>query len=309
MQNAKSKMHTVTVFRRRIRARRIRALFAFCILHLALLLPANAFAQLVAAKDGPIVYGPHHVNATDPAAHKKFWADTLGGTVAKVGTDGREVIKIPNVWIFMRAQAAKGSSKGSTADHIGFSVKDLDQTLGRVKANGFRVATADESPASYNVKGDVANPGPGTRLAFVFGPDDVKVELLEQRDQAEPIKLHHMHFFGEQNTAMRDWYVKVFGASAVPAQPNAPFVSATLPGLRLNFSPSPTPVVGTVGRSVDHIGFEVKNLQDFLTRLEGQGIKPSVTFRRVDALGINIAFIVDPWGTNIELTEGLDKIQ
>ena len=39
----------------------------------------------------------------------------------------------------------------------------------RVKANGF-VATAEESPASYNVKGDVANPGPGTRLAFVFGP-------------------------------------------------------------------------------------------------------------------------------------------
>jgi hypothetical protein len=22
-----------------------------------------------------------------------------------------------------------------------------------------------------------------------------------------------MHFFGEQNTAMRDWYVKVFGAT------------------------------------------------------------------------------------------------
>jgi hypothetical protein len=63
------------------------------------------------------------------------------------------------------------------------------------------------------------------------------------------------------------------------------------------------------GRAVDHIGFEVKNLQEFLARLEAQGIKPSVTFRRVDALGINIAFIVDPWGTNIELTEGLDKIQ
>ena len=156
---------------------------------LLLLLPTSrASAQLLAAKDGPIVYGHHHVNATDPAAHKKFWADALGGTVVKVGTDGREVIKIPNVWIFMRTQAAKGSSKGSTADHIGFSVWDLDQTLARVKANGFRVATAEESPASYNVKGDVANPGPGTRLAFVFGPDGVKVELLEQKDQAAPIQ-------------------------------------------------------------------------------------------------------------------------
>src|SRR6188768_501434 len=152
MQNSKCKMQTVSERRRNRPGRRSRVLFAFCILHLALLLPSAASAQLLAAKDGPIVYGHHHVNATDPAAHKKFWADALGGTVMKVGTDGREVIRFPNVWIFMRTQAAKGSSKGSTADHIGFSVKDLDQTLGRVKANGFRVATAEESPASYNVK-------------------------------------------------------------------------------------------------------------------------------------------------------------
>ena len=302
-------MQTVSECRHNKPGRSARALFAFCILHLALLIPTAASAQLVAAKEGPIVYGHHHVNATDPAAHKKFWADALGGTVAIVGTDKREVIKIPNVWIFMRTQAAKGSSKGSTADHIGFSVKNLDATLARVKANGFRVATAEESPASYNVKGEVANPGPGTRLAFVFGPDDVKVELLEATNQTEPIQLHHMHFFGEQNTAMRDWYVKVFGATPLQAQANAAFISATLPGLRLNFSPSTTPTVATAGRVVDHIGFEVKNLQEFLARLEAQGIKPSVTYRRVDALNTSIAFIVDPWGTNIELTEGLDKLQ
>ena len=46
-------------------------------------------AQLVAAKDGPIVYGHHHVAASDIAAHKKFWADTLGGTVGKFGTTPR----------------------------------------------------------------------------------------------------------------------------------------------------------------------------------------------------------------------------
>jgi hypothetical protein len=44
-------------------------------------------AQLVAAKDGPIVYGHHHVAASDIAAHKKFWADTLGGTVGKFGNN------------------------------------------------------------------------------------------------------------------------------------------------------------------------------------------------------------------------------
>jgi catechol 2,3-dioxygenase-like lactoylglutathione lyase family enzyme len=275
---------------------------------LLLLIPATRVSAQLAAS-GPIVYGHHHINATDPAAHKKFWADTLGGTVVKVGTDGREVIKIPNVWIFMRMQAAKGGSKGSTADHIAFSVPNLQRTLDKVKANGFRVATAQESPASYNVTGDIASPGPGTRLAFVFGPDDVKVELLEAPDQAEPIKLHHVHMFGEQNSAMRDWYAKVFGAMPQPAAANAAFLSATLPGMRMNFSPAPTPTVATEGRAVDHIGFEVKDLQAFLAKLDAQGIKPSVAFRHNDVLDINIAFIVDPWGTNIELTEGLDKLK
>jgi hypothetical protein len=38
-----------------------------------------ASAQLLAAKDGPVVYGHHHLNVTSIDAHKKFWVETLGG--------------------------------------------------------------------------------------------------------------------------------------------------------------------------------------------------------------------------------------
>jgi catechol 2,3-dioxygenase-like lactoylglutathione lyase family enzyme len=309
MQNAKFKMQTVTRHYVLARQNRIHPAFAFCILHLALLLPTAASAQLVAAKEGPIVYGHHHVNATDPAAHRKFWADTLGGVVAKVGTDGREIIRMPNVLIFMRTQKPTGGTKGSVHDHIGLSVPNLRATLAKVTANGFRNITAQDSLPGQKVVGDVVElgAGPVSALAYVLGPDDVKVELLEMKAQAEPVKLHHIHFFGHQQAEMRDWYIKVFGATAAAgANPN--FISANLPGLGLNFSATPAPTAPTTGRALDHIGFEVRNLKEFLARLEAQGIKPSVTFRRVDALGINIAFIVDPWGTNIELTEGLDKI-
>lgn len=267
--------------------------------------PLRAFAQLA---DGPVVYGHHHLNVTSIEAHKKFWADTLGGTVVRVGTDHREVVRIPGVWIFFRTQAPTAGSKGSTEDHIGFSVPNLDATLAKVKANGFRVATAQEAPASYNVTGDVANPGPATRLAFVFGPDDVKVELLEVKAQTEPIKLHHIHFAGDAS-AMRDWYAKVFGAAAVPAAAKAPFLSASLPGVRLNFSPSTTKPAPTDGRAYDHIGFEVKNLAEFLQRLQAQGITPTQPLRHNDVLNINLAFITDPWGTKIELTDGLSALR
>jgi hypothetical protein len=53
----------------------------------------------------------------------------------------------------------------------------------------------------------------------------------------------------------------------------------------------------------------VKNLEAFTKQLEAQGIKLAVPYRQVPALGISIAFITDPWGTYIELTEGLTKIQ
>ena len=285
--------------------------FITVLVTLLLVVPAtSASAQLVAAKDGPIVYGHHHVNATNPAEHKKFWADTLGGTVIKAGTGGLEIIRMPNVLIFMRAQAAKGGTKGSVHDHIGLSVPNLRATLAKVTANGFRNITAQDSLPGQKVVNDIVEigAGPVSALAYVLGPDDVKVEVMEMKAQTEPVKLHHIHFFGHQQAEMRDWYVKVFGATpAAGANPN--FITANLPGVGLNFTATPAPTAPTAGRALDHIGFEVKNLAEFLSRLEKQGIKPSVTLRRVEALGLNIAFIVDPWGTNIELTEGLDKIQ
>jgi catechol 2,3-dioxygenase-like lactoylglutathione lyase family enzyme len=278
---------------------------------LALLSASPASGQLLAAKDAPVAYGHHHVNATSADAHKKFWADTLGGTVITIGTNNLEVIRMTNVLIFMRAQAAKGGTKGSVHDHIGLSVPNIRATLDKVKANGYRVATQAESLPGQKVNGDIVELGTGaiSALAYIFGPDDVKVEVMEMKAQAEPVKLHHVHFMGTQATQseMRDWYIKVFGAVAAQGTPN--FLTATLPGVGLNFSISPNTPVPTTGRVLDHIGFEVKNLQAFLTKLEGMGITPTVSYRKIDALNTAIAFVVDPWGTNIELTEGLDKVQ
>jgi catechol 2,3-dioxygenase-like lactoylglutathione lyase family enzyme len=99
--------------------------------------------------------------------------------------------------------------------------------------------------------------------------------------------------------------VKTFAAKP---REGTQFPAADLPGVALNFSVSADPVVPTQGRAIDHIGFEVKNLEAFCKKLEADGIKLAVPYRQVPALGIAIAFFTDPWGTYIELTEGLDKI-
>jgi catechol 2,3-dioxygenase-like lactoylglutathione lyase family enzyme len=276
---------------------------------LALASAAPSSAQLLAAQDGPIVYGHLHLNAT-PATiplQKKFWADTLGGTLTTIGTQNLEIVKFPNILVFWRAnQAPTAGSKGSTADHVGFSVPSLPAVLEKVRANGFGVITRDEVPATEVVTDGFVTRG-ATRLAFVMGPDAAKVELVENPKQTDPIRLHHMHFFTHQHEQMRAWYEKTFGAR--PRAGGGTFISADLPGVTLNFTPVAAPVAATTGRVYDHIGFEVKNLEEFTKQLEAQGITLTVTYRKIAALDTAIAFVTDPWGTSIELSDGLAKIR
>ena len=284
------------------------ALVTVALALLVLVSASNVLAQLTAAKDGPVVYGHHHLNATNIDEQKKFFVNTLGGTAIKFGPNNAEVVKFPNVLVFFRMQAPTGGSIGTTVNHIGFSVPNVRATVAKVKAAGYKVITRSEVAPTQDVTDDVAAISPTVTIAFVLGPDDVKVELVEnkQLQQTLPIMLHHVHFFNPQNAEMQAWYVKVFGAKGRQA-PNFP--AADLPGVALNFSPSAQPVVGTQGRALDHIGFEVKNLEAFCKRLEADGIKFAVPYRKVEALNLALAFVTDPWGTYIELTEGLDKVE
>jgi predicted enzyme related to lactoylglutathione lyase len=268
--------------------------------------PSFAFAQLTLAKDNPIVYGHHHIAASDIAAHKKFFVDALGGTATTFGPQKADVVRFPNVLIFFRVnQKPTGGTRGTTVNHIGFSVPDIKQAVARIKANGFAMITRTEVAATQQVVDDIAPVNANVSIAFALGPDDVKVELVEQKQQTVPIMLHHVHFFGPQNTEMQAWYAKVFGAKP---RNGGNFPAADLPGVALNFSPSPDPVVGTSGRSLDHIGFEIKDLEAFCKKLESMGITLNVAYRKAEALGLGVAFVTDPWGTSIELNEGLGSI-
>lgn len=283
--------------------------FSVVVLMLLVMAPAStASAQLLAAKDGPIVYGHHHLNVTNLDEAKKFWVDAIGGVLIKVGPENREIIKFPNALMLLRAQKPTAGSKGSTVDHIGFSVKNLRQVVDRIKAGGFRMITSAEAPPNVKVQDDIGivEGGPVSGIAYAMAPDETKVELVEMKAQAAPIASHHLHFFG-MNKEMQAWYMQTFGAKEQASANPAAFVSATLPGLIMNFTPAAA-VVPTEGRVIDHIGFEVKNLEAFTKQLEAKGIKLALSYRQVPALGIAIAFVVDPWGTRIELTEGLDKV-
>lgn len=282
----------------------MRPLFRAVVLVLLVAAPASrASAQLLAAKDASIIYGHHHLNVTSLDAQKKFWVDGLGG-VAMKSPSGADFIKFPNVLVFLRAQAPTGPTKGSTVNHVAFSVPNVRAMVDRLRSRAYRIVTAEEALPGVVVNHDIGQTGEG--LAYVLGPDDVKVELVQVSKQTIPIAYHHTHFFGPDRDAMRAWYVKVFGAMP-QSGPNPNIVSATLPGGILNFTTAPGPVEGTKGRAFDHVGFEVKNLEEFCKRLEAQGIKLDVPYRYVERLHLGVAALTDPWGTYIEMNEGLPR--
>ena len=264
---------------------------------------STASAQLTAANDGPIAYGHHHLNVTDVAAHKRFWGDTLGGTATMFGTS--EIFKFPNVLVFLREQAPTGGTKGTTVNHLGFRVPSVRRMVDKVRAAGFPVVTRAELPPSLEVTDGLARiENQDTYIAFVMGPDDTKVELFEDRSMSIPIALHHIHFASQNVDEMKGWYVEMFGAE--PGMRGS-FQAADLPGVNLTWSSSAESLTGTQGRALDHIGFEVDNLEEFCKKLEGMGITFDTPYTEVAALDLAIAFFTDPFGTYIELTEGLDK--
>jgi len=77
--------------------------------------------------------------------------------------------------------------------------------------------------------------------------------------------------------------------------------------MNLTFTTNKTPpTIPTKGRAVDHVGFEVRNLAEFCRKLEARGVKLDVPYKAIPERGLAVAFLTDPFGVTIELTEGLD---
>jgi len=244
-----------------------------------------AWSQLPAPNAAGVSMGHLHMNVRDLQAHRVFWT-ALGGAPVKLGD--MDVIKFPDVLILLKKAEPTGGTEGSVIGHIGFRVKDLHASLDKWRAAGLKTL-----------------PGASSHQAFVIAPDEIRIEMTEDTSLEVPIANHHIHFYTSSVDDTKAWYVKMFGAK--PGK-RGPFEAADLPGVNLTFSLAPGAVAPTKGRALDHIGFEVKDLEAFCKKLEAAGVKLDMPYRNIPALSLSIAFLTDPWGTNIELTEGMNRL-
>ena len=244
--------------------------------------PEPVEAQLPAPNAAGISAGHIHMMVRDPAAHKRLWVDLFGAQVVTSGS--LEMLKLPGIFLMLRQAEPTDGSIGSTLDHFAFRVKDLPATSAKLKAAGIPLTRDD----SIEIVADF--------------PDKVKVEFYAAPTLAVPIQHFHVHFYTADVDALRAWYAKHFGA-AMPTPTNANAMG--VPGMSFSFRRTDAAQAATKGRSLDHIGFEVKDLEAFCKKLVADGVTFESPFRDVPGIGLKIAFLIDPAGTRIELTEGL----
>lgn len=243
-----------------------------------------ARAQLPAPNAAGVSAGHMHMMVRDPAAHKKLWVDLFGAQVVTRGP--LELLRLPGIFLILGQSERAEGSVGSTLDHFAFRVKDLAGTSAKLKGAGVTL-TRDDS----------------LEIVATF-PDNVKVEFYPAPTLSVPIEHFHAHFYAADVDGLRAWYAKHFGA-ATPTATNANAMG--VPGMSLSFRKTDAAQAPTKGRSLDHIGFEVKDLEAFCRKLAADGVSFEVPFRDVPAIGLKVAFLIDPAGTRIELTEGLSR--
>ncbi len=248
-----------------------------------------AWAQLASPNEAGVAMGHLHLNVRDVQAEKKLWIE-LGGVPAYQlsANANREVVKFPGVLVAIAKQREEptGGSVGSVVDHVGFKVPNVQTAIAKWKAAGLAVQSGANGRKDQ---------------AFVTTRDGLKIEILEESSMSLPIAMQHIHFFVTEAALpeIEEYYVKFYGAKLGK---RGQFDIATLPGVELAFSKSSESTATTKGRVLDHIGFEVVDLEAFCKKMQASGVKFTRDYRKQDIFGI--AVLTDPWGVAMELTEG-----
>ena len=266
------------------------------------LFPGLASAQLAPPNATGVAMGHLHYHVSDVEANTRFWV-ALGGKANHVGRT--VVITFPDVLVLLTQEESSGGTEGSILNHVAFRVQSLDA----VEEAGFEF----DRPESFSGITSVFTPegerielfdDSATNLTFVV--DDGATDPITERHNQPltvPVIAHHLHLYlpdGAVDQA-KQWYTSLFGGT--PGM-RWRYDAVDLPGINFNFSSQPEVGAPTRGRMLDHIGFEVTNLEAFCQTLEAQGVRLEQPYRQGE-FGVATAVLTDPWGTSITLTEGL----
>ena len=256
----------------------------------ALLLTSPLGAQLAAPNAAGVTFAHVHLNVADIEVHTKLWVEHFDGVVVQKGP--LTTVKFPGFLLVLTEREPSGGSQGTVMDHFGFKVRDIEAIHAAWRAAGFEVQAeftgAEGFPNSY-----------------LIAPDGVRFELQEDPTLSQKAVGYHIHFWTTQYVELMAWYTEMF--SAVVRTRGTIETTADVPGMNMSFATCRTECEPTQGRAIDHIGFEVDDLDAFAEMLQERGVEFQLLPRYIESIELKIAFFVDPSGVRVELTEGLDE--
>src|SRR5437016_12926008 len=244
---------------------------------------STAAAQPAPFNQAGVTMGHWHIASKDVEANKKLFL-AMGAKLYMAG--GNPLIMFPGTYINLNLGTEKGNggTQGSVVNHVGFIVNNVQARVAQWKAAGVTVL-----------------PGNNNRLdqAFVETPDGVRIEILEDKTQSMPVRNEHVHLSLPETEIPKAqaWYAKTFGGKA-GTRNNAPVVD--LPGVQIRFAKADAKQAPTRGRVLDHIGFDVKDHQALVKKLQAERIKLDEPVRKSLTAG-TIASITATWGTRIAI--------
>jgi catechol 2,3-dioxygenase-like lactoylglutathione lyase family enzyme len=255
------------------------------LLSMLLLSTVPISAQLLASNAAGVTAGHEVFRFRDLDAATKFWA-ALGGEPTELGP--LKMTKFPGALFLVRQGEPNGPMEGSTIQYFGFKVKSLKESL-----------------AKWDMLDIKPMPGGSAKQVFLMGPDGVKVRITEDRSVSTWIVADQIKMVVPDVAAAEAWYAKWFGAKLVK---DGQELVGDMPGSNILFAKADGPVTGTKGRVMDRIGIEVKDVEKFCRDVEASGYKLDSPYRKAPAANLNLAVCVltDPWGTYIEVSQGLN---
>jgi catechol 2,3-dioxygenase-like lactoylglutathione lyase family enzyme len=108
----------------------------------------------------------------------------------------------------------------------------------------------------------------------------------------------HVHLTASDTAAAAQWYSKHFGSEPTKA---GPFDAVVYGKTVVKFKDGTPGFKGSVGSTVDHIGFSVPDARAKMKELEQAGVKIVAPPRHSERGDFDYGFVEDPWGTKIEV--------
>ncbi len=261
------------------------------ILLISSLLASVSSAQLATPDENGIAFGHVHLNVANIEEHLQLWTEFFGGEAFPVGSS--TAIKFPNMLLVMYNEEPSMGSRETVMDHFGFKVRDIQAFREKWEAAG------------YEMDDDFTG-AEGQINAYLTMPGGAYVELQEDQGLHEPMTGYHVHYRTEGHEELMQWYTELLG---VEVRARGSIATTTnVPGMNLSFGGSNTARASTQGAAIDHVGFEIQNLEEFCRELEARGIEFDRPYSVIESIGLGTAFLTDPRGVRIELTEGLTKL-